>query len=178
VPRSDAASARMHLFVCEYKVSTAAVQIALSRSALLRDMHRDDPEGCVHMPCDTGTWTAWLEDDPTQMTADAMELMLAVIKVRVLCTQELWMLACCQLKYARPRDRSVGCNRRYAAKLLYHANVNAHGFFFQIAETAAGFSRNKNNSIIAHHALQMLRSLITTAPRVATVIALVKSANV
>jgi hypothetical protein len=136
----------MHLFVCEHKVSTAAVQNALSRSALLRDMHRDDPEGCVHMPCDTGTWTAWLDDDLSQMTADAMELMLAVIKVRVLYTQESWMLACCQLKHARPRSRSAGCNRRYAAKLLYQANVNAHGIFFQIEETAAGFSRNTNNS--------------------------------
>jgi hypothetical protein len=84
VPRSDTAIAKMHLFVCDHKVSTAAVQNALSRSALLRDMHRDDAEGCVLMPCNTGTWTAWLADDPSQMTADTMELMLAVIKVRVL----------------------------------------------------------------------------------------------
>jgi hypothetical protein len=82
VPRSDAASAKMQIFVCEHKVSTTAVQSALSRSALLADMHRNDPEGCALMPCDTETWTAWLADDPSQMSAYTMDLMIAVVKVR------------------------------------------------------------------------------------------------
>jgi hypothetical protein len=131
-PRSDAASAKMHLFVCEHKVSRAALQNALSRSALLRDMHRDDPEGCVIMPCDTGTWTAWLADDPSQMTADTMELMLAVIKVRFLSLKKFGCLrAACSNTLDLETDPlgATGGIPRYAAKLLHQANLNARTEF-------------------------------------------------
>jgi hypothetical protein len=66
-------------FFCE---DQQAIQSALSRSARLADMHRVDPEGCVRMPCDTRTWTTWLTNDPSRVTADDMELMLDVIMVR------------------------------------------------------------------------------------------------
>jgi hypothetical protein len=59
-----------------------ASQSALSRSRLLADMHRVEPEACVRIPFDTRTWTAWLTDDPSRTTADDMELMLSVIMVR------------------------------------------------------------------------------------------------
>jgi hypothetical protein len=75
---SDATSAKEQ-FVCEGELTTQSV---LSRSARLADMHRIDPEGCVCLPCNTRTWTAWLTDDPSRMTADKMGLMLDVIKVR------------------------------------------------------------------------------------------------
>jgi hypothetical protein len=75
---SDATSAKEQ-FVFEDELTPQSV---LSRSARLADMHRIDPEGCVCLPCNTRTWTAWLTDDPSRMTADNMGLMLDVIKVR------------------------------------------------------------------------------------------------
>jgi hypothetical protein len=74
----DTTSTEMQMS-CEYQLVT---QSALSRSARLSDMHRVDPEGGVRVPCDTRTWTAWLADDPSQMTADNMELIFDVIKVQ------------------------------------------------------------------------------------------------
>jgi hypothetical protein len=61
---------------------------ALSRSALLAEIHQVDPEGCVHVPCDSKTWTAWLTDRPSQMTSSEMELMLDVMRVRFSYTLE------------------------------------------------------------------------------------------
>jgi hypothetical protein len=74
-------------------VISIADQSALLRSAVLSDMHQVDPEGCVHVPCDTKTWRAWLIDDPSRMTADTMELLVSVIKVRFSYTRDVWMLA-------------------------------------------------------------------------------------
>jgi hypothetical protein len=68
--------------ICRDEVTSIADQSTLLRSAVLSDMHQVDPEGCVCMPCDTKTWRAWLTDDPSRMTADTMELMLSVVKVR------------------------------------------------------------------------------------------------
>jgi hypothetical protein len=64
-------------------------QDALSRSARLADLHKVEPEGCVSIPFDTRTWTAWLTDDPSRKTADDMVLMLRVITVRSPYTLEL-----------------------------------------------------------------------------------------
>jgi hypothetical protein len=75
----------MH-YTCEDQLVT---QGALSRSSRLADMNKVDPEGCVRIPCDTKTWTAWLTDDPSRMTAYNMELILSVITVRTPCTLEL-----------------------------------------------------------------------------------------
>jgi hypothetical protein len=66
--------------ICNDNVQTIADQSVLSRSALLAEM---PPDGCVHMPCDSKTWTTWLTDDTSQMSADMMELMLAVITARL-----------------------------------------------------------------------------------------------
>jgi hypothetical protein len=74
--RSEATG--MH-FYCEDQLVS---QRALSRSARLADMHRVDPQGCVRMPCDSRTAQAWETDDPSRMTADDMDLMLNVIRVR------------------------------------------------------------------------------------------------
>jgi hypothetical protein len=79
--------------ICEDDVVSVADQSVLLRSAVLSDMHRVEPEGCVHVPCDTKTWTAWLTDDPSRLTADTMKLFASVIKVRHLYTRDVWMLA-------------------------------------------------------------------------------------
>jgi hypothetical protein len=86
--RSEA-STKMHI-TCEDQLVT---QSALSRSARLADMHRVDPEGCVRIPCDTRTWTTWLTDDPSRMTAENMDLMLSVIRVRYSYTLDPCVLA-------------------------------------------------------------------------------------
>jgi hypothetical protein len=86
---SDPTSANEHV-ICE---SELASQSVLSRSALIADIHREDPEGCICMPCDTRTWTAWLTSDPLRMTTDNVELMLDVIRVRSWYTLEPCMLA-------------------------------------------------------------------------------------
>jgi hypothetical protein len=78
--------------ICNDNVISIADQSVLLRSAVLLDMHRVDPEGCVCIPCDTKTWRAWLTDDPSRMTADAMDLFISVIKVRPLYAQDVWML--------------------------------------------------------------------------------------
>lgn len=75
---SNATSATKQ-FVFENELATQSV---LSRSARLADMHRVDPDGCVPLPCDSRTWIAWLTNDPSRMTADDMELMLDVLRVR------------------------------------------------------------------------------------------------
>jgi hypothetical protein len=67
--------------------------LKMSRSVLLADMHRDDPEGFDRMPCDTKTWTSWLTDDTSQMNADRMDGMLTVIRVWVLYIQNFWIPA-------------------------------------------------------------------------------------
>jgi hypothetical protein len=86
---SDATSSTEQV-ICENELASQSV---LSRSVLIADIHRVDPEGCVRMPCDTRTWTAWLEDAPLQMKTDDMELMLDVIRVRSWYTLEPCMLA-------------------------------------------------------------------------------------
>jgi hypothetical protein len=75
--------------ICSNEVHTMVDPTTLSRSKLLADMHRVDPGGSVCVPCDTKTWTTWLADDPSQLPADTAELILAVIMVRSLCTQEV-----------------------------------------------------------------------------------------
>jgi hypothetical protein len=79
--------------ICKDNVISIVDQSALLRSAVLSDMHHVHPEGCVHMPCDTKTWRAWLTDDPSRMTADTMVLFVSVIKVRRLYTRDVLMLA-------------------------------------------------------------------------------------
>jgi hypothetical protein len=86
---SDATSGKKQN-ICEHELATQSV---LSRSARLADMYRVDPEGCVSIPCNSRTWTAWLTDDPSRMTADNMELVLSVIRVRSSYTLEPCMLA-------------------------------------------------------------------------------------
>jgi hypothetical protein len=76
--RSDATSTKMH-YSCEDEFVSESV---LSRSARLAEAHRVDPDGCVRIPWDTRAWRAWLTNDPSQMTADDMELMIRVIMVR------------------------------------------------------------------------------------------------
>jgi hypothetical protein len=78
-------------------------QSELSRSALLADMHWVDPNGCVRISCDTKTWTSWRTDDPSRMTADNMELMISVIKVRtVYGLRTLKNLVCLQVLLLAP----------------------------------------------------------------------------
>jgi hypothetical protein len=88
--RSDATSTSMHSYCEDQLVRQRALvsQGALSRSALLADIHWVDPIGCVRMPCDVRTPQAWETDDPSRMTADNMDLMLDVIRVRSLYTLE------------------------------------------------------------------------------------------
>jgi hypothetical protein len=81
MPHSDANSTNMRI-ICEDQLATRMPTFALSRSARLADVHLVDPNGCVHMPCDARTWTAWLTNDPSRITAENMDLMLDVIKVR------------------------------------------------------------------------------------------------
>jgi hypothetical protein len=78
----------------EDKVTVIVCSNALSRSPLLADMHKVDADGLVRMPCQAKTWTAWLTDDPSGLSPDAAELMLDVIRVRSVYTQERWMLPC------------------------------------------------------------------------------------
>jgi hypothetical protein len=67
--------------ICKGNVILTADQSVLLRSAVLSDMHKVDPDGCVGMPCDTKTWRAWVTDDPPRMTADTMAFFVSVIKV-------------------------------------------------------------------------------------------------
>jgi hypothetical protein len=77
--------------VCEDKAEAIVCSKALSRSPLLADMHEIQADRRVRLPCDTKTWTAWLSDDPSGLPA---ELVLDVIRVRSVYTQERWMLPC------------------------------------------------------------------------------------
>jgi hypothetical protein len=72
-------------------------------------MHRHDPEGFVSVPCDTRTWTAWLTDDPSRMTADDMELMLSVITVQSSYTLEPCLLARAAAGYLALNFQHVAC---------------------------------------------------------------------
>jgi hypothetical protein len=80
--------------ICEDNVVAIVCSNALSRSALLADMHQVDADGWVPVPCRSKTWTAWLTDDPSGLSPDTAELMLDVIRVRSVYTQERWMLPC------------------------------------------------------------------------------------
>jgi hypothetical protein len=93
IPRADATSTDMRI-VCEDNVVAIVCSNALSRSPLLADMHQVDADGCVSVPCHAKTWTAWLTDDPSGLPPDTAELMLDVIKVCSVYTQERWMLPC------------------------------------------------------------------------------------
>jgi hypothetical protein len=50
--------------ICKDNVIAVADQNVLLRSAVSSDMHRVEPDGCVHVP-----WRAWLTDDPSRLTA-------------------------------------------------------------------------------------------------------------
>jgi hypothetical protein len=106
----------MH-FICEDQLVS---QSALSRSARLADMHRVDPGGCVRIPCDTRTWTAWLRDDPSQITAGTMDLMLSVIMVRSQYNLELVWLQVLLLA------RTLSTELRGATKILCRAEAITH----------------------------------------------------
>jgi hypothetical protein len=82
------------LIICEDNVAAIVCSNALSRSPLLADIHQVDADGSVSVPCHSKTWTAWLTDDPSGLPPDAAELMLDVIRVRSVYTQEPWMLPC------------------------------------------------------------------------------------
>jgi hypothetical protein len=102
--------------LCSDKVHTLVDPATLSRSKLLADMHGVDPEGSVRVPCDTKTWTTWLTDDPSQLPADTTELMLAVIMVRSLCTQEVGSLQ------VPSHVQSLGYRRRCSGQVLLEAD--------------------------------------------------------
>jgi hypothetical protein len=80
--------------VCEDNVVEIVCSNALSRSPLLADIHQVDANAPVPVPCHAKTWTAWLTDDPSGLSPDAAELMLDVIRVRFVYTQERWMFPC------------------------------------------------------------------------------------
>jgi hypothetical protein len=84
--RADATSIDMRI-IFEDKNTAVVCPNALSRSPLLADIHQEDADGLVSVPCNASTWAAWLADDP-------LALMLDVIKVQTVYTQERWMLAC------------------------------------------------------------------------------------
>jgi hypothetical protein len=58
-------------------------ECALSRSLLLADMQSVDSKALVKLPCDSGTWVAWLVwvTDDTAMIDD-VEVVIAVFQVR------------------------------------------------------------------------------------------------
>jgi hypothetical protein len=100
VPRSDAACAKMHILLrCDVPIFVP--QSALKRSALLTSMHQSDPGGCAQLPCDSRVWEAWLTNEPARMTAEMMDLILAVIKARTLYTREVGLLRVCTLPVVR-----------------------------------------------------------------------------
>jgi hypothetical protein len=87
IPRADATSIDMQI-ICEGKVAAVVCSNALSRSPLLADMHELDADGRVPVPCHAKTWRAWLTDDPSELSPDAADLMLDVIRVRSVYSQE------------------------------------------------------------------------------------------
>jgi hypothetical protein len=78
--------------ICDDQVAAMVPESVLSRSALLADIHQSDQEGRARLPCDSKTWTTWLTDDPSQITAATLELGVAVIRVRILYCQEPCLL--------------------------------------------------------------------------------------
>lgn len=56
---------------------------ALSRSPLLSDINALDPEGCAELPCDSRTWKAWVEDEPTGIKD--VKLLHDVVEVSAAC---------------------------------------------------------------------------------------------
>jgi hypothetical protein len=67
--------------ICDDQVAAMVPQSVLSCSALLADIHKSDQERSARLPCDSKTWTTWLTDDPSQMTAATLEMGVAVILV-------------------------------------------------------------------------------------------------
>jgi hypothetical protein len=115
--------------ICNDKVQTIVDPTTLSRSKLLADMHREDPEGSVRVPWDTKTWTTWLRDDPSQLPADTTELMLDVIMVRSLCTQEVGSLQ------VPVHVQSLGHRRGCSVQVLVEADFKKCETF-QVVTTA------------------------------------------
>jgi hypothetical protein len=93
IVRADATTIDKRI-ICEDNVTEIVCSNALSRSPLLADMQPVHPNAWVPVPCHEKTWTAWLTDDPLGLSTDAAELILDVIRVRSVYTQERWILSC------------------------------------------------------------------------------------
>jgi hypothetical protein len=120
--------------------------LKMSRSVLLADMHQDDPEGFDRMPYDTKTWTAWLTDNTSQMNADRMDGMLAVIRVWVLYIQNFWIPA----RAARSPSTLgvISCVPLRVATQVLEANLNACGTILQFVTTTASRVRIRNKGTL------------------------------
>jgi hypothetical protein len=129
----------MHI-ICEDQLVS---QSALSRSARLADMHRVDPGGYVRIPCDTSTWTAWLADDPSQLTASNMDVMLSVIMVRSQYNLELVWLQAPLLA------RILSTLLRGATKIVCRAEAITHRTMFEVVLNNSNLRASKHQECIA-----------------------------